>query len=134
MRHVGEAVAAGGGRDARGAGRRPWRPSTVEYEPLTALLDMEEALTAGEVMAHWKIRRGERRGRLSRADLVVVEGTYRTPYQEHAYIETNGMIAVPDGTGRCRGLRLHAVPVLRAEGRGLRPGLRPQPARASCRR
>ena len=30
---------------------------------------------------------------------MVVEGTYHTPYQEHAYIEPNGMIAVPDGTG-----------------------------------
>ena len=32
-------------------------------------------------------------------DVVVVEGTYRTPYQEHAYIEPNGVIAQPDGSG-----------------------------------
>ena len=31
----------------------------VDYEPLTALLDMEEALRAGEVIAHWKVRRGD---------------------------------------------------------------------------
>jgi CO/xanthine dehydrogenase Mo-binding subunit len=50
-------------------------------------------------MAHWKVRRGEAKVAFSRSDLVVVEGTYRTPYQEHAYIEANGMIAMPDGLG-----------------------------------
>ena len=32
---------------------------------------------------------------LARAD-VIVEGTYRTGHQEHVYIETNGVIAVPE--------------------------------------
>src|SRR5207344_734472 len=54
---------------------------------------------AGEVLAHWKIRRGEAAVALGRSDLVVVEGTYHTPYQEHAYVEPNGMIALPDGAG-----------------------------------
>src|SRR5262249_6057768 len=72
---------------------------TVEYEPLPALLDMEEALRAGEIIAHWKVRRGEAAVAMTRSDVVVVEGTYRTPYQEHAYIEPNGMIGVPDGQG-----------------------------------
>ncbi|MEO7713494.1 MAG: xanthine dehydrogenase family protein molybdopterin-binding subunit, partial [Gemmatimonadaceae bacterium] len=35
---------------------------------------------------------------LARAD-VVVEGTYRTGHQEHVYIETNGVIAVPEDGG-----------------------------------
>src|SRR6185295_14611043 len=70
----------------------------VEYEPLAALLDMEDALRAGEVISHWKVRRGDPAA-IKRADLVVVEGTYRTPYQEHAYIEPNGMVATPDGQG-----------------------------------
>jgi CO/xanthine dehydrogenase Mo-binding subunit len=34
----------------------------------------------------------------------MVEGTYRTPYQEHAYLEPNGIIALPDGSG---GLVVH---------------------------
>lgn len=71
----------------------------IEYEPLVATLDMEQALQAGEVMAHWKIRRGEASVAMTRADLLVVEGTYRTPYQEHAYIEPNGMVAMPDSAG-----------------------------------
>src|SRR6185295_5628583 len=70
----------------------------VEYEPLAALLDMEDALRAGEVISHWKVRRGDPAA-IKRAELVVVEGTYRTPYQEHAYIEPNGMVATPDGRG-----------------------------------
>ena len=51
---------------------RPRRPEAlqralhaiaVEYEPRAPLLDMEEALRAGEVLAHWKVRRGRGRGR-----------------------------------------------------------------------
>src|SRR6185295_11178183 len=71
----------------------------VDYEPRTATLDMEDALRAGEVLTHWKVRRGEAILAMSRGDVVVVEGTYHTPYQEHAYIEPNGMIALPDGMG-----------------------------------
>src|SRR5207247_9900551 len=71
----------------------------VEYEPRAAILDMEEALSAGEIIQHWKIRRGEATLAMGRGDVVVVEGTYHTPYQEHAYIEPNGMIALPDGLG-----------------------------------
>jgi len=98
VRHVGEGVALVAA-DSREAMAEALGAIVVEYAPLPALLDMEEALKAGEVISHWKIRRGEPAAALSRADLVVVEGTYRTPYQEHAYIEPNGMIAVPDGQG-----------------------------------
>jgi len=98
VRHVGEAVAlvAAESREAAAEARDA---VTVEYEPLPALLDMEEALRAGEIIAHWKVRRGEAAVAMTRSDVVVVEGTYRTPYQEHAYIEPNGMIGVPDGQG-----------------------------------
>ncbi|HLA77944.1 MAG TPA: xanthine dehydrogenase family protein molybdopterin-binding subunit [Vicinamibacteria bacterium] len=98
VRHVGEAVAlvAAETKEALAEGLRA---IAVEYEPLVALLDMEEALRVGEVMAHWKIRRGEASVALSGRDVVMVEATYRTPYQEHAYIEANGMIAMPDGQG-----------------------------------
>jgi CO/xanthine dehydrogenase Mo-binding subunit len=98
VRHVGEAVAlvaaesAAVASDALAAIR-------VEYEPLPARLDMEQAVAAGEVMAHWKIRRGDAAAALAAPGQVVVEGTWRTPHQEHAYIEPNGMIAAPDGLG-----------------------------------
>ncbi|PYQ43717.1 MAG: hypothetical protein DMF77_08960, partial [Acidobacteria bacterium] len=53
----------------------------------------------GEILAKWKVRRGEVEVALGRSDVVVVEGTYHTPYQEHAYIEPNGMVAWPEGPG-----------------------------------
>jgi CO/xanthine dehydrogenase Mo-binding subunit len=40
-----------------------------------------------------------RLNRLPPSAAAVVEGTYETGYQEHAYLETQGMIAVPDGLG-----------------------------------
>ena len=98
VRHVGEGVALVAA-ETREAAEAALATIVVDYEPLAPLLDMEQALLAGEVMAHWKIRRGESTVALSRSDLVVVEGTYHTPYQEHAYIEPNGMIGVPDGQG-----------------------------------
>jgi CO/xanthine dehydrogenase Mo-binding subunit len=103
VRHVGEAVALVAA-ESRAALRRALDAIVVDYEPLVAMLDMEEALAAGEVMASWKIRRGEASVAMTRSDLVVVEGTYHTPYQEHAYLEPNGMVAVPDGA---RGLVLY---------------------------
>jgi CO/xanthine dehydrogenase Mo-binding subunit len=98
VRHVGEAVALVAA-ESRETLREALSAIEVDYEPLEALLDMEKALADGEVMAHWKIRRGEAAVALGRSDLAVVEGTFRTPHQEHAYIETNGMIATPDGSG-----------------------------------
>ena len=44
------------------------------------------------------IVKGDVQDALARAD-VVVEGTYRTGHQEHVYIETNGVIAVPEDGG-----------------------------------
>jgi CO/xanthine dehydrogenase Mo-binding subunit len=98
VRHVGEAVALVAA-ESREAIRGALEAIEVEYEPLPALLEMEEALAQGEVMAHWKVRRGDAAAALLDPELVVVEGTYHTPYQEHAYIEPNGMIGVPDGMG-----------------------------------
>lgn len=98
VRHVGEPVALVAAETPE-ALKRALQAITVEYEPHAPLLDMEEALNAGEVLAHWKVRRGEAAAAFSRDDLVVVEGTWKTPYQEHAYIEPNGMIAMPDGMG-----------------------------------
>src|SRR5437867_5400724 len=79
VRHVGEGVALVAA-DSRDALTEALHTIAVEYEPLPALLDMEEALRAGEVISHWKVRRGDPAA-IRRADLVVVEGTYRTPYQ-----------------------------------------------------
>jgi CO/xanthine dehydrogenase Mo-binding subunit len=98
VRHVGEAVALVAAETPQ-AVAAALAAVRVEYEPLPARLDMEESLAAGEVMAEWKVRKGDAAAALREPGLVVVEGTWRTPYQEHAYIEANGMVAAPDGMG-----------------------------------
>lgn len=98
VRHVGEPVALVAAESAEVAAAAR-AAVVVEYQPLPATLEVEEALAAGEVMAHFRVDRGEAEIALSSSGLVVVEGTYETPGQEHAYLEPNGMIAFPDGTG-----------------------------------
>jgi CO/xanthine dehydrogenase Mo-binding subunit len=98
VRHVGEAVALLAA-ETPDALRQGLAAIGVVYEPLAATLDIEAAFAAGEVMSHWKVRRGEASLALERSDLVVVEATYRTPYQEHAYLEPLGIVAAPDGAG-----------------------------------
>jgi CO/xanthine dehydrogenase Mo-binding subunit len=98
VRHVGEAVALVAAEDARTLAEA-LAAIRVEYQPLSALLDMEQALAAGEVIAHWKVRKGDAAAALAAPGQVEVDGTWRTPYQEHAYIEPNGMVAAPDGMG-----------------------------------
>ena len=98
VRHVGEGVAIVAAETTE-ALRQALDAIVVDYEPLVAMLNMEAALAAGEVMAHFRVRRGEASVAMSRSDLVVVEGTYLTPHQEHAYLEPHGVVAVPDGAG-----------------------------------
>lgn len=105
VRHVGEAVALVAAEDAESC-RRALAAIVVEYQPLVATLDPEGALAAGEVMAHWKVRRGEASVALSRQDLVIAEGTYRTPGLAHACLETQAAMALPDGAG---GVLVHAA-------------------------
>ena len=98
VRHVGEAVALVAA-ESEDAANQALRAIDVAYQPLPALLDMEQAMAAGEILAEWRIVRGDVEQAMRGTELVVVEGTYRTPYQEHAYLEPNGMVALPDGTG-----------------------------------
>ena len=104
VRHVGEAVAIVAAEDAEALGRA-MAAIEVEYEPLAPVLDAEAARKARALLAEWKVRRGEATVALSRSDLVVVEGTYHLPAQEHAYLETQGAVALPDGSG---GVVVHA--------------------------
>ena len=98
VRHVGEAVAlvAAETPEALADGLAAIH---VRYEPLPPLLDAEEAARRGELLAEWGIEKGDVAATFARDDVVVVEATYHTPYQEHAYIEPNGVIGVPEGAG-----------------------------------
>ncbi len=85
---------------------------TVEMEPLPAVLTLEEIVArhkeGGEAAAglvelsSWTIdHKGDVDSAMKRADQVV-EGEYTTPHQEQAYLETNAVIAVPEGGGCMR--------------------------------
>lgn len=78
----------------------------VEYEPLTELFNPEEALRDGAIKIHEKgnfldhyfVRKGDVEKGFGNADFVV-KGTYQTPVQEQAYLETEAALAylTPDG-------------------------------------
>jgi len=78
----------------------------VEYEPLTPLLDPLESRSNGapklygehNTFGQHRIRRGDVDAGFREAALVV-ENVYRTPAQEHAYIEPQGAIAIPTPEG-----------------------------------
>jgi CO/xanthine dehydrogenase Mo-binding subunit len=65
----------------------------LDYTPQPALFDPERSTRSFKNIA---IDRGSIDDGFRAAD-VVVEGEYRTAHQEQLYIETNGVIALPDG-------------------------------------
>jgi CO/xanthine dehydrogenase Mo-binding subunit len=94
----------------------------VEYEDLPAVYDTAAALKPDAPRIHtergdsnicvWdKIRKGNVEAAFARAD-VIVEGEYRTPYQEHAYLQPEAGLAYFDEVGRitiaCAGQWTHA--------------------------
>jgi len=79
----------------------------VEYEPLAGVFSAERALTAdaprvhedrGNLLIHWKLRRGDVAEGFRGAD-VTVERTYRTQRVDHAYLEPEAGVAWVDGDG-----------------------------------
>ncbi len=77
----------------------------VEYEPLPALLDFEEAegnsiLIFGEdnLFSRLLLEKGDVDARFAEAPLLI-EGSYRTGQQEQLYIEPQGLIAIPGEDG-----------------------------------
>ena len=61
---------------------------TPVFDPLASTVALKELL----------IEKGNLARGFARADRIV-EGTYRTGHQEHVYIETNGVVAVPEKDG-----------------------------------
>jgi CO/xanthine dehydrogenase Mo-binding subunit len=85
---------------------RALRLIDIEYEPLPGVHDPVEAMKPGapilhppdNVVARWKIRKGNVEAGFAEADLVV-ENTFRLPYQEHAYLEPEAGVAWTDERG-----------------------------------
>ncbi len=98
VRHVGEAVAILAA-ETKEAADRALAAIRVAYEPLQPLLNIDEAYARNEIHTHWKVVRGDVDQAFKEPGVRVFEATYHTPYQEHAYLETNGVLAAPDGLG-----------------------------------
>jgi CO/xanthine dehydrogenase Mo-binding subunit len=82
----------------------------VDYEDLPAVFDPIEGMKPGapqlhpergdsNVCVHYKIRKGDVDKAFAQAD-VIVEGEYKTPYQEHAYLQPEAGLAYIDEEGR----------------------------------
>jgi CO/xanthine dehydrogenase Mo-binding subunit len=81
----------------------------VEYEDLPVITDPEEAIKPGaypihpeigpsNICVHDKIRKGDVEAGFAHAD-VIVEGEYRVPAQEHAYLQPEAGVAYVDEDG-----------------------------------
>jgi CO/xanthine dehydrogenase Mo-binding subunit len=85
----------------------------IDYEVLPGVFDPLEALQPGatvenlpdpadpslrNVVARWAIRKGDVTAGFAEADLIV-ENTFRVPYQEHAFIEPEAGVAWTDERG-----------------------------------
>jgi CO/xanthine dehydrogenase Mo-binding subunit len=105
VRYIGEPVAVVAA-DSAAAARRGADAVRVEYEELSVLLDMEIAQgnpvrVCGEdnLVGEHRIVRGDVDSAFERDDVITVSGEFRTPHQEHAYIEPQGIVAVPEPDG-----------------------------------
>ncbi|HTE43916.1 MAG TPA: xanthine dehydrogenase family protein, partial [Gemmatimonadaceae bacterium] len=67
----------------------------IEYDAAEPVFDPEQST---QILKSINIVKGDVDAALAGAD-IIVEGTYRTGHQEHVYIETNGVIAVPENGG-----------------------------------
>src|SRR3990172_7697163 len=93
---VSEDLAAGGAGRVR-----------VRYEPLPAVTTPQEALRegaprlhdGGNLLAHNVIQRGDAEAGLAGAH-ATAEGFFRTPFNEHAYMEPEAALAYVDDDGR----------------------------------
>ena len=82
---------------------------TVDCEPLPGVFSPQEALapsaplvhedTPRNLLKHIKVRKGNVDAGFTQAD-VIVEQEYRTPFIEHAYLEPEAGVAVPEPDGR----------------------------------
>lgn len=125
VRYVGEIVAAVAALDAQTA-ERAVAAIEVDYEPLPAVLCIDEALADGAALVHddfatyaktlpgggsgnvlfeSSIEEGDVEQGFAQCD-VVVEGTWETPAQHHAYLETNGCLAEVNAAGH---ITIHAT-------------------------
>src|SRR5262249_59338342 len=96
---LGEPVALVAG-ETEEAAEEAARRVIVHYADLPGVFDPEAAMDSdaprlepsGNVISRWKIRKGDVEAGFREAD-VVVEGAYRTPFIDHAFIEPEAGVA-----------------------------------------
>lgn len=108
VRHVGEKIALVVAESEKIA-ERARDLIKVSYEDLPALTSVHDAvkhdamqlhaLYAGNIMQQYRIRRGDVEAGFAQAD-VIIEDTYQTGTQEHAYLQPEAGIAYIDEQGR----------------------------------
>ena len=105
VRYVGEPIALVAAETIETA-EQALKLIKVGYELLPGVFDPHDALEPGapviyepdNLVARWKIRRGDVDRGMSAADLIV-ENTFHVPFQDHAYIEPEAGLAWMDGQG-----------------------------------
>jgi CO/xanthine dehydrogenase Mo-binding subunit len=106
IRYAGESVALVVA-ETHQAAKRAARAVELEVEPLTPILTVDEALKEGARKIHErgnvtfskKLVKGDVEAGFAQAD-VILEDTFTTSNQEHAYIEPEVVCVVPSGDGR----------------------------------
>lgn len=96
-RYVGEVVAVVAAQ-TRAAAEEGARRLRVKYEELPAVLDPLAAREAGLICHRISHRQGDVEGAFARC-AVVVDATYRMGYMDHAFLETEAALAVPEPDG-----------------------------------
>lgn len=112
VRYVGDAIAAVAARTKEIA-EHAASLIKVEYAPMTPITDPEEALLDHAVKLHENgnilhkahYKKGSEIEKAFAACDYIVEDTYYTPRQMHAYMETEGGVALPEENG---GITLYA--------------------------
>lgn len=94
IRHWGEAIAIVAAVD-RETARRGAEAIVVEVQEEQPVTDLEEALSAGDVFRHLRVRHGDQ----DRHGPVRVEGSYEMATIDQAALGTEAGLAVPDGAG-----------------------------------
>lgn len=107
MTHYIGDVMAGVVADSEAAARKAAALIRIEYEPLSAVTDIHEAVKPDTVSVHegrsnvletCSIRSGDVEKAFSEA-MWVASGIYETQRIEHAFLETEAAVAIPEGDG-----------------------------------
>ncbi|MEJ6468118.1 selenium-dependent xanthine dehydrogenase [Fusobacterium ulcerans] len=110
-RYIGDAVALVAAKDKKTL-EEAKKLVKVEYEELEGLFTMEDAMADGAPLIHSKpnnvlvrevLKRGDYEGALLNSKYSVTN-VYETPATEHAYLEPESALAMPDGNG---GIEIH---------------------------